>query len=150
MGDIVKLRIFVFDREDSLRELLTIIARNKGHEVFSFAEPAICPLYSDPECSCPLEYTCGDLIIIDNRMLKMPAMELIRKQIEHGCKGSAQNKLVLSTSSTNKEELRLAEELGFKLMKKPFKVKDISDWIDECEKRIDPNRKLAELDLESL
>jgi hypothetical protein len=31
---------------------------------------------------------------------------------------------------------------------KPFKVSEISAWIDECEKGIDPNRKLADLHLD--
>lgn len=144
----MKLRIFVFDLDNSLRDLLTIVIRKKGHEVLAFPEPSACPLYSDSDCNCTQEYACGDLMIIDSRMLKISTIEFIRKQMDQGCKGATQNKLVLSTTGSQEKELQLAEKMGFKLMKKPFSLKDISDWIDECEKRIDPNRKLAELNLD--
>jgi hypothetical protein len=55
------------------------------------------------------------------------------------------NKLVLSTSGSDQEELRIAKEMGFTLLNKPFKLKEISEWIDGWEKRIDPNRKLVEI-----
>ncbi|HKJ04871.1 MAG TPA: hypothetical protein VJ974_04685 [Geopsychrobacteraceae bacterium] len=141
----MKLRIVVFDLDESIRELLSVVARNKGHEVLAFAEPVACPLYSDSDCKCTQEYTCGDLMIIDKRMLRMSTFDFIRKQIENGCKGATQNKLVLSTTGSSEKEIAVAKELGFTLMKMPFSVKEIADWIDECEKRIDPNRKLAEL-----
>lgn len=144
----MKLRIFIFDLDKSLRDLVAIIARNKGHEVLAFPEPSACPIYSAQDCTCPQNHACGDLMIIDSRMLKMSTIDFIRKQIDSGCKGATQNKLILSTTGSNEEELQAAEEIGFRLMRKPFKVEDISDWIDECEKRINPDRELAELNLE--
>ena len=143
----MKLRIFIFDLDKSLRELLSIVVRNKGHEVLAFPEPAACPLYSEQDCECTQEYTCGDLMIIDSKMLRIATIDFIRKQIENGCKGATRNKLILSTTGSSEAEIQAAEELGFKLMKMPFRVKEISDWIDECEQGIDPNRKLAELHL---
>lgn len=140
----MKLRIVVLDMDKSNRDLVSIIARNKGHEVLACSEPVFCPHYSDLECSCLQDYACGDLMIIDNRMSKMSGLDLIKKQIEGGCKGAVQNKLILSTAGT-KEELRFAKELGCKIINKPFKLEEISKWIDECEKKIDPNRKLADL-----
>jgi hypothetical protein len=78
-------------------------------------------------------------------MAKMSGLKLIKKQVEDGCKGATQNKLVLSTSIRKSREFSFAKELGCKVLMKPFKVSEISEWIDECEKRIDPNRKLANL-----
>jgi CheY-like chemotaxis protein len=144
-GENMKLRILVFDLDESLRQLLSIIARGNGHEVLSFPEPSACPLYTDSGCRCPRDAVCGDLVIIDNHMLKMSAMGLLRKQLENGCKVAVHNKLVLSTSGSDQEELRIAKEMGFTLLNKPFKLKEISEWIDGWEKRIDPNRKLVEI-----
>lgn len=143
----MKLRVFVFDLDNSLRDLLTILVRGKGHEVLAFPEPSACPLYSESDCTCHQEYACGDLMIIDSRMRKMSTIDFIQKQVDHGCKGATQNKLVLSTTGSKEEELQRAVKMGFKLMKKPFILKEISDWIDECGKRIKPNRKLVELNL---
>ncbi len=84
-------------------------------------------------------------MIISNKMAKMSGLKLIKKQLEGGCKGATQNKLVLSTSVRKNREIAFAKELGCKVIMKPFKVSEISEWIDECEKKIDPNRKLADL-----
>lgn len=143
----MKIRIFVFDVDKSIRDLVTKIAQIKGHDVLAFPEPLACPLYSDLDCTCPQDYACGDLMIIDSRMLKLSTFDFIRKQMDSGCKGATQNKLVLSTTGGNEKELQLAEKIGFKLMKKPFHIKEIVDWIDECEKRIEPTRKLSEINM---
>ena len=141
----MKLRIIVLDMDESIRNLITLIAQKKGHEVIALSEPIVCPLYSDLDCCCSQEHACGDLMIISNRMAKMPGLKLIKKQLEGGCKGASQNKLVLSTSVRKSREFAFAKDLGCKLIMEPFKVSEISAWIDECEKRIDPNRKLADL-----
>jgi DNA-binding response OmpR family regulator len=141
----MKLRIIVLEMDEGIRDLVTIIAQNKGHEVIALPEPVVCPLYSDLDCCCSQDLACGDLMIISNRMAKMSGLKLIKKQLEGGCKGAAQNKLVLSTSARKSREFSFAKELGCKVLMKPFKISEISAWIDECEKRIDPNRKLADL-----
>ena len=141
----MKLRIIVLDMDESIRELVTMIAQNKGHEVIASSEPIVCPLYSDLDCCCSQALACGDLMIISNRMAKMSGLKLIKKQLEGGCKGATQNKLVLSTSMRKSREFSFAKELGCKVLMKPFKISEISAWIDECEKKIDPNRELADL-----
>jgi DNA-binding response OmpR family regulator len=141
----MKLRIIVIDMDESLRTLITIIAQKKGHEVIALSEPIVCQLYSDLDCCCSQEHACGDLMIISNRMAKMSGLKLIEKQLEGGCKGATQNKLVLSTSIRKNREFSYAKELGCTVIMKPFKISEISAWIDECEMKIDPNRKLADL-----
>lgn len=141
----MKLRIIVLDMDESIRTLITLIAQKKGHEVIALSEPTVCPLYSDLDCCCSQENACGDLMIISNRMAKMSGLKLIEKQLDGGCKGASQNKLVLSTSAREDEDFSFARELGCKLIMEPFKVSAISEWIDECEKKIDPKRRLADL-----
>jgi DNA-binding response OmpR family regulator len=141
----MKLRVIVLDMDESIRNLITLIAQKKGHEVIALSEPIVCPLYSDLDCCCSQEHACGDLMIISNRMTKMSGLKLIKKQLEGGCKGASQNKLVLSTSPMEEEVFSFANQLGCKLIMEPFKVAEISKWIDECEMKIDPNRRLADL-----
>jgi hypothetical protein len=42
-------------------------------------------------------------------------------------------------------QLEQAKRLGCRIFRKPFQIKELNEWLDECEKRIDPNRKLADL-----
>jgi hypothetical protein len=78
-------------------------------------------------------------------MAKLSGLHLIKKQLEGGCKGASQKKLVLTTSINMDEDFSYARELGCKIMMKPFKIQEISSWIDECEKKIDPKRELTTL-----
>ena len=141
----MKLRIIVLDMDESIRNLITLVAQKKGHEVIALSEPIVCPLYSDLDCCCSQEHACGDLMIISNRMAKMSGLKLIKKQLDGRCKGSTKNKLVLSSSVRKDREFSFAKELGCKVLMKPFKVSEVSAWIDECEMKIDPKRKLADL-----
>jgi hypothetical protein len=78
-------------------------------------------------------------------MTKMSGLKLIKKQLENGCKGASQRKQVLSSSARKDEDFSFAKELGCKILMQPFRVSEISKWIDECEMSTDPNRKLADL-----
>ena len=64
-------------------------------------------------------------MIISNRMAKMSGLKLIEGQLEGGCKGASQNKLVLSTSARVDEDFSFANKLGCKLIMEPFKVSEI-------------------------
>jgi CheY-like chemotaxis protein len=121
----MKLRIVVLDMDDDIRDLVSLIAAKKGHEVVSLSEPLICPLYSNSECCCSQELACGDLMIISNRMAKMSGLKLIKKQLEGRCKGATKNKLVLSSSVRKDREFSFAKELGCKVLMKPFKVSEV-------------------------
>jgi hypothetical protein len=66
---------------------------------------------------------------------------MIRNQAAGGCKVMMSNKLVLSTSMT-KKELHLAEELGCRISKKPFKIEEVLLWLDECAAKMDSVEEL--------
>lgn len=145
----MKLRVVVLDIEENLRRLISLIVHHKGHDVVTSSEPFHCSLYTGTETSCSRKNPCADLMIVDSRMPGISALSLIRKQISGGCKEASQNKLVLSTKRSDQES-HYAQELGCKLFKKPFKVEEISNWIDECEKTINSDRKLSPLKMEHL
>jgi len=73
-------------------------------------------------------------------------LEFIENQIRHGCKAIEKNKALMSGKWTDTELIQ-AKRLGCKTFEKPFKTSELLSWLDECEKRIDPNRKLSDLPL---
>jgi CheY-like chemotaxis protein len=85
-----------------------------------------------------------DVLITDQRTPKMTGLDFIENQTRNGCKAIMKNKAVISGNWT-KEECEQAKSLGCQIFNKPFRIEEISEWLDECEKSIDPNRKLAEL-----
>jgi len=142
----MKLRAFVFEDNDALRDIISSILEGREYEVLSYSEPLLCPAYLDRECPCPAGSACGDIFITDNVMPNMTGLEFIENQMRHGCRAIAKNKAVISGAWTD-AELERTKRLGCKTFEKPFKTRELLSWLDECEKRIDPNRSLSDLPL---
>ena len=140
----MKLRAVVIDDDKEIRSVISSITELRGFEVLSFSEPLLCPIYLDSACPCPYDYACMDLLITDNRMPNMTGVDFIENQMRNGCKAIAKNKAVISGEFTE-ADLEQANRLGCQISTKPFRIEELNKWLDECEKRIDPNRKLAEL-----
>lgn len=132
------MRILVFEPDNSLRELLRIYLAGQGHEVLAFRDPKVCPLYEnlgDELCRCPKDAPCGDVVIIDNKMPLISAIDFLRIQRRRGCKALDANKAVMSASMTRQLETELAE-FGCHHIRKPFQLSRIREWVDECLGRI--------------
>jgi len=138
----VRIRAVVIDDEDSIRDLFYDILKERGYEVYTSSEPLVCPVYLNFGCPCPGEHFCADIIITDLHMPNMTGSEFIEHQKNSGCK--VQNIAVMSGSWTD-EEIEHAKSLDCHIIKKPFNIGEIKKWLNECEKKIDHNRKLSNL-----
>lgn len=72
-------------------------------------------------------------------MPNITGLEFIENQIKHGC--NVRNFGVMSGSWSD-SEVKHAKELGCTIFEKPFGVDELINWLDQCEKDIDPSRKL--------
>ena len=140
----MKLKVFIFDDDEQFRYLLSLILEKRGYEVLSYSEPLTCPVYLNRKCPCPEGYVCGDIFLTDINMPKMTGLDFIENQKRNGCKIDVQNIAVMSGLWTNADRLR-AKTLGCQTFEKPFDSAELFSWLDACEKRIDPNRKLFNL-----
>lgn len=145
----VKPRAIIIDDDESCREVLVQILRQKGYEAFSFPDPTVCPIYAEGKCTCPQEYACGDFLLTDNRMPRMSGLAFVEAQTLRGCKGSVSNKAVIS-GTWEREELAKAERFGCKIFRKPFRIDELLDWLEERRKMIPPWRKLVVFDSDAL
>lgn len=135
------MKILVFDPDKSLRELLRIYLTRQGHEVMAFRDPVFCPLYGklhDEGCCCPQASPCADVVIVDNRMPHVSAIDFFRLQRQRGCKALDANKAVMSASMSQQLEEMVAE-FGCHYIKKPFKLSRIKSWLDSCLARLPKN-----------
>ncbi|NOZ25510.1 MAG: response regulator [Nitrospirae bacterium] len=148
-GNTMRLRAFVFDDDERIRSLLTIVLESRGYSVLAFPDPTRYSLYLDSECSCPPGHVCGDILITDNNMPNMKGLDFIRMRMQNGCRGIVQNKAVMS-GTWSAVDLAYARSLGCKIFEKPFMLEEIHRWLDECEKRTDASRKLIDWPVASL
>ena len=135
-------RAIVIDDDRALLSAISSILKKRGYEVHASPEPFCCPIYLDCECQCPVERACTNIIIADVNMPNMTGLEFIESQKRNGCK--VQNIAVMSAVFEN-TELERIKSLGCKILKKPFKIDELTKWLDECEKKTDPNFKLSDL-----
>lgn len=141
----MRLRIVIFDKDESVFNLIkTLVTMHGSHEVLIYSEPALCPLYTEPHCTCPREEACADILITDNNLSNMTGLELIWQQHLRRCKGTTRNKAVIS-EAWSRDDYELAQSLGCKIFTKPIAVDEFLKWLDACEATFLPQRKLTEL-----
>ena len=78
----------------------------------------------------------------DIHMPTISGVDFLTIQKRKGCK--VENMALISGDWS--ESLRQqAKHLGCKTFEKLFRIADLTKWLEECESRINPGRKLAEL-----
>jgi len=140
-------RAFVLDDEKIIRELLTQVLEDRGYEVLSFPNPGLCPLYNEGSCRCTEREACGDIIISDVSMPHVNGLEFVERQKKMGCKVK---NVALMSGAWSATDLGKAKSFGCKVFQKPFSLAEIEKWLDECERKIDPERVLADRFKENL
>jgi CheY-like chemotaxis protein len=139
------LRIVIFDDDPAITRLLSLVLTNKGHDVITFQDPSYCQIYPDNQCECPQEFPCADVVISDIMMPNMNGIDLLRLQRDMGCKALPGNKALMSAKSDSIQKAAV-EELGCHFIRKPFRLDDICNWVEQCAQRVPQDRKLAVLE----
>lgn len=129
-------RAIIYDDETSVLKLLDAAMSRRGYEVMLFSEAVVCPIYQNNSTTCRNEYPCADVIITDFNMPNMTGIELLKKQMDRGCKLSNGNKALIS-GFLDDESRRAVDELGCTYLSKPFRLSELTNWLDDCERRID-------------
>ena len=132
-------RTILCEENESVREILNHILQERGHEVFSYKDAGDCPLNSFTDCKCNHINPCADLIISDVSMPKVNGLKFIGNLKNNGCK--IKNIALVSGYWTSKDALK-AKKLGCTVFYKPVLPEELFEWIDTCEKDIDPKRVL--------
>lgn len=137
----MRIRGLIFDDSDLIRSFVQQIMVARGYEVFTFSDPGLCPLYLQPGCECPAGHACGDILISDVNMIMVGGLKFLDGQVKKGCKVK---NMALMSGSWSAPELELAERIGCRIFHKPFTVEELQAWLDECERRIAPYRRLSD------
>ncbi len=130
-----KLRVIVFEDDLAMSDLLKKVLQGYGCDVQTFPDPTACPVYRDPECDCPMETPCADALMTDFNMPNMNGIELLRLQRRRGCKALDENKALMSAIMTPQQQVAV-EALGCHFFRKPFKLSEVEQWINECAERV--------------
>ena len=131
-----KLRIIIFEDDQSLANLIKQVLLQKGHDVRVFSDPTSCPVYRDHDTECPKSTPCADVIISDHMMPNMTGLDFLKFQRMRGCKALDENKALITGSAMHADLKHAIDELGCHYIKKPFRIAEILKWVDECAERL--------------
>jgi DNA-binding NtrC family response regulator len=116
-----------------------------GYEVISFSEPVLCPYNEKITDKCNKENKCADVFLTDFEMPQTNGLELLEKQSQIGCKLDKRNKAVISGSVDDEIKSKI-RKLGYTFFDKPIELSELSNWLKECEKRIDFTQTLSKVE----
>jgi DNA-binding NtrC family response regulator len=134
-------RALIFDDMKEIRKILRKLFDKRGYEVFTFPNPALCPLSELEVCPCSSEEACADVILSDLNMPIKKGTNFLEEQIKKGCRCKH---FGLMSGEFSEEDVSKAKSLGIKIFKKPFKLAQIINWLDQIEKDTDQKRKLSD------
>jgi DNA-binding response OmpR family regulator len=134
-------RILIFDDSEEIRSLLYDYFNKREYEVFSFPHPAVCPISHEKICPCPTGEACSDFILSDLNMPVKRGIDFLEEQIRKGCQC---NNMALMSGDFTEKDISRAKSIGLKLLRKPFGITEIFEWVEGIEKTIDRDRKLTD------
>ena len=135
----MKPRVLIFDENEALSITLKKILGERGFDVFNFSERAVCPLFHSGDHIRISDSVCSDIIISDLYLPTIDGLKLIKDRIDKGCK--VKFRALMSTTWSD-ADWQYADKLGCKLFRKPFDLKELLAWLDDCARKIDTERKL--------
>jgi DNA-binding response OmpR family regulator len=135
----MKPRVLIFDENEDLSITLKEILDKHGYEVFTFSDRGVCPLFHSVDHIAISDSICSDIIISDVYLPNIDGLRLIKDRIDKGCKVKCR---ALMSTTWSEADWQYAHKIGCKLFRKPFDLKEILEWLDDCVKKIDTERKL--------
>lgn len=129
MDEEKKLKVIIFEENQTILRRFKELFKFKGHNVLSYSEPTVCPLFKDTQCDCPKDSPCADVLIADMTMEHMTGLEFFEHQRKRGCKTPDGNKLLLVEEITA-DQKRAIGNLGCGYIKKPFNEYDFAKWME--------------------
>jgi DNA-binding NtrC family response regulator len=139
----MKLRILVFDDDPELRTMLQTALSSKGHEVTALADPSEFPFINRESCPCLPNEPCADILIADNIMPNIEGIDFFKKLKKNGCHPLSNGNVAIMSGYLTIHYMNELNDLDIQYFRKPFKLSDIFDWVDECQVRIEGSLKTA-------
>ncbi len=135
----MKLRAMVFDDDVEILKLISSVLEMRGYEVRAYTDPRESPLIRKPHRNLFMQHGCCDLLISDVNMPGMNGFDLIENQNKNDWKVK---NIALMSGLWTPAWRGQAEKLGCKMFDKPFKLAEINGWLNECEEKIQSERRL--------
>ena len=133
----MKPHVLIFENSDILRSTLSRIISNLEYEVKAFSNPDTSPYSYSSIHNSHFANSSPNIIISDVFLPPINEYEVLGLQ-----KVDKLKFLAFMPADWNEADIYYAEKIGCKVFKKPFDLKDLLKWIENCRKQIDQKNSL--------
>jgi len=138
----MKLRIFVIDDEESIRDTMEWHLEEQGHEVITAESPVVCDtcyanIRQDPK-------PCADLLFVDYQMANMTGLDFIERMSSRGCRMDPLTKYIMS-GNISAIDMAKVESIGCNVLQKPVTFDEIDRIVENRLLHVNQDRKLNDL-----
>jgi len=134
-----KKRVIIFEDEEPLKDLFTLVIERHGCEVDFYESPFYFPVNQCIECLKNGSKRCADILLTDIVMPVVSGLDFIEDWLTKGCKIPQIG--IMSGYWTDDKIIR-AKKLGGTILEKPVPVSTLSSWLKECINKIDNAKKI--------
>ena len=131
------MRILILDDDPDIRSLLETALTNKGHDVTSLSDPTEFPLMSEQKCPCDPKDYCTDALIADIVMPNMAGIDFVKGLKQSGCWPLTLGNVAIMSGYLTLHYMNVLNDMGIHYFRKPFELKEIYSWIEECQERLE-------------
>jgi len=136
----MKLRLFIVDDDQNVRDVMANILRRCGHDIQTFPDACSC-CRAGTACPCTEGESCADAVLTDLKMPDMDGLQFLDGLQQRGCR--IRNKAVISAYWTSATMLH-AFHRGYRVFEKPSGLWDVDGWLTSCAQQMRPERVLAD------
>jgi CheY-like chemotaxis protein len=137
----MKLRLFIVDDDQNVRDVMANILRRCGHDILTFPDACSCCRANAPACPCSEGEACADAVLTDLKMPDVDGLQFLDGLQQRGCR--IRNKAIISAYWTSASMLH-AFHRGYRVFEKPAGIWDVEGWLATCVKQSPSQRLLAD------
>lgn len=131
---LLKPNVLIFENSDILRSTLSSIISNLEYEVKAFSTPDKSPYSIASIQNCLSANSDPNIIISDVYLPLINGYEVLGYRPQ---KVDELKFIAFMPADWNEVDIYYTEKIGCKVFKKPFDLKDLLEWLDNCRKQID-------------
>jgi len=121
------MKIVLVDDDPTVLFMLSRLFQRKGHEVLTYNNPLLCPIYTSEHGSCFHEETCPDIIISDVDMPHVNGLTFIESVFKKGC--HCRKLALISGKGLDSAELSMIAKFGARFFPKPLYIDEFDSWM---------------------